>query len=141
LSPLTLFGVFGVGRDNKRNHRRMLVVDGQIGLTGGSGVNPKWMGDGRTDGHWRDTDVRIEGPIVSRISGAFVENWLEATGNVLGGDAYFPTLTGCGSVSAQIVRSSPEGEASRCTRCSCSPCPRRGGRFKSPILISSPTRE
>ena len=109
LSPLTLLGVFGVGRDNKRNHRRMLVVDGQIGFTGGSGVSPKWTGDGRTEGHWRDTDVRIEGPIVSRLQGAFVENWLEATGNVLGGDSYFPPLPRRGSVSAQIVRSSPEG--------------------------------
>jgi cardiolipin synthase A/B len=109
LSPLTLLGVFGVGRDNKRNHRRMLVVDGQVGFTGGSGVSPKWTGDGRTEGHWRDTDVRVEGPIVSRLQGAFVENWLEATGNVLGGDAYFPPLPRRGAVFAQIVRSSPEG--------------------------------
>ena len=109
LSPLTLLGVLGFGRDNKRNHRRMLVVDGHLGFTGGSGVSPKWMGDGRTEGHWRDTDVRIEGPIVSRLQGAFAENWLEATGNVLGGDSYFPPLPRRGSVSAQIVRSSPEG--------------------------------
>jgi len=109
LSPLTLLGVFGIGRDNKRNHRRILVVDGQLGFTGGSGVGSKWMGDGRTEGRWRETDVRIEGPIVSRLQGAFVENWLEATGNVLGGDSYFPPLRRRGSVSAQIVRSSPEG--------------------------------
>src|SRR5512145_458515 len=109
LSPLTLLGVFGFGRDNKRNHRRILVVDGQLGFTGGSGVGPKWMGDGRTEGRWRETDVRIEGPIVSRLQGAFLENWLEATGNVLGGDSYFPPLPRRGSVSAQIVRSSPAG--------------------------------
>jgi cardiolipin synthase len=108
-SPFTLLGVFGFGRDNKRNHRRILVVDGQLGFTGGSGVSPKWTGDGRTAGHWRDTDVRIEGPIVSRLQGAFVENWLEATGNVLGGDSYFPPLPRRGSASAQIVRSSPQG--------------------------------
>jgi cardiolipin synthase A/B len=109
LSPLTLLGVFGFGRDNKRNHRRMLVVDGRVGFTGGSGVSPKWTGDGRMEGHWRETDIRIEGPIVSRLQGAFVENWLEATGNVLGGESYFPPLPRRGSVSAQIVRSSPEG--------------------------------
>ena len=109
LSPLSLRATFGFGRDNKRNHRRMLIVDGQIGFTGGSGVSPKWMGDGRTEGHWRDTDVRIEGPIVARLQGAFVENWLEATGNVLGGDTYFPPLPRRGPVSAQIVRSSPAG--------------------------------
>ena len=109
LSPLSVLGALGLGRANKRNHRRVLVVDGAIGFTGGSGVSPKWMGDGRTTGRWRDTDVRIEGPIVSRLQGAFVENWLEATGNVLGGDAYFPPLPRRGPVSAQIVRSSPAG--------------------------------
>ena len=109
LSPLTLLAVVGFGRDNKRNHRRVIVVDGEIGFTGGAGVSPKWMGDGRTEGQWRDTDVRLEGPIVSRLQGAFVENWLEATGNVLGGDSYFPPLPRRGSVSAQIVRSSPQG--------------------------------
>ena len=108
LSPLTLLAVVGFGRDNKRNHRRVIVVDGEIGFTGGAGVSPKWMGDGRTEGRWRDTDVRLEGPIVSRLQGAFVENWLEATGNVLGGDSYFPPLPRRGSVSAQIVRSSPQ---------------------------------
>jgi cardiolipin synthase A/B len=102
LSPLALFG-----NGNKRNHRRILVVDGRIGFTGGSGISPKWTGDGRTEGHWRDTDVRIEGPIVARLQGAFVENWLEATGNVLGGDSYFPPLPRRGAVSAQVVRSSP----------------------------------
>jgi cardiolipin synthase A/B len=109
LSPLSLLAAIGFGRDNKRNHRRILVVDGQIGFTGGSGISPKWLGDGRTEGQWRETDVRIEGPIVARLQGAFVENWLEATGNVLGGDAYFPPLPRRGSVSAQIVGSSPAG--------------------------------
>ena len=71
LSPLSLLAAVGFGRDNKRNHRRILVVDGQIGFTGGSGIGPKWMGDGRTEGQWRDTDVRIEGPIVARLQGAF----------------------------------------------------------------------
>ena len=109
LSPLSLLAAVGLGRANKRLHRRILVVDGRIGFTGGSGVSPKWTGDGRTEGHWRDTDVSIEGPIVARLQGAFAENWLEATGNVLGGDAYFPPLPPRGSVSAQIVRSSPSG--------------------------------
>jgi cardiolipin synthase A/B len=109
LSPYSVVAAFGVGSDNKRLHRRILVVDGGVGFTGGSGVSPKWMGDGRTEGHWRDTDVRLEGPVVARLQGAFVENWLEATGQVLGGDSYFPPLSPRGSVSAQIVRSSPAG--------------------------------
>jgi cardiolipin synthase len=98
------------GRANNRNHRRVLVVDGRTGFTGGSGVSRKWMGNGRVEGHWRDTDVRMEGPVVEYLQGAFAENWLEATGVVLGGTAYFPRpLTPRGAVYAQIVRSSPAG--------------------------------
>jgi cardiolipin synthase A/B len=94
----------------KRNHRRILVVDGRIGFTGGAGVSRKWMGNGRTEGHWRDTDVRVEGPVVEYLQAAFVENWLEATGMVLGGEAYFPRpLAPRGKTFAQVARSSPSG--------------------------------
>jgi cardiolipin synthase A/B len=93
---------------NNRNHRRILVVDGRVGFTGGSGVSRKWMGNGRVENHWRDTDVRVEGPVVEYLQGAFAENWLEATGMVLGGEAYFPRpLEPRGQVFAQIVKSSP----------------------------------
>jgi cardiolipin synthase A/B len=109
LSPLVVLTPFGFGRGNNRSHRRILVVDGRIGFTGGVGVSPRWMGNGRTEGHWRQTDVRIEGPVVASLQSAFVENWLEATGNVLGGEPYFPRLPRRGSVFAQIVRSSPAG--------------------------------
>lgn len=97
-------------RANHRGHRRILVVDGRIGFTGGSGVSRKWMGNGRLENHWRDTDVRVEGPVVEYLQGAFAENWLEATGIVLGGDAYFPRpLQPRGQVYAQVIRSSPAG--------------------------------
>jgi cardiolipin synthase A/B len=94
----------------KRNHRRILVVDGRVGFTGGAGVSRKWMGNGRTEHHWRDTDVRVEGPVVEYLQAAFVENWLEATGMVLGGEAYFPRpIEPRGRVHAQVARSSPAG--------------------------------
>ncbi|MPZ77272.1 MAG: cardiolipin synthase [Deltaproteobacteria bacterium] len=96
-------------RYNYRNHRRILVVDGLVGFTGGHGVSEAWTGDGRTDDHWRDTDVRIEGPIVQQLQAAFVESWRETTGRVLGGDVYFPVLKPRGKVYAQIVKSSPYG--------------------------------
>jgi cardiolipin synthase len=116
LSPLLLLSPFGLGRDNNRSHRRILVVDGRVGFTGGVGVSPKWMGNGRREGHWRQTDVRVEGPAVASLQGAFVENWLEATGNVLGGEAYFPRPVPRGLVTAQVVHSSPaEGSFSMYT--------------------------
>ena len=97
-------------RANNRNHRRILVVDGRVGITGGSGVSRKWMGNGRTQDHWRDTDVRIEGPAVEWLQAAFVENWLEASRQALGGEAYFPLRHETkGRVAAQVVRSSPAG--------------------------------
>ncbi|HUF93094.1 MAG TPA: cardiolipin synthase [Candidatus Limnocylindria bacterium] len=109
LSPFSLFALLGYGKSNHRNHRRILVVDGEVGFTGGSGVSPKWMGNGRLEGHWRDTDVRVEGMVVSSLQGAFAENWLESTGNVLGGDPYFPRQPRKGTIAAQVVRSSPSG--------------------------------
>jgi cardiolipin synthase len=109
LSPMLLLSPFGIGRPNNRSHRRILVVDGRVGFTGGVGVSPKWLGDGHTEGRWRQTDVRLEGPVVASLQSAFVENWLEATGNVLGGDPYFPPLIRSGAVTAQVVRSSPAG--------------------------------
>jgi cardiolipin synthase len=82
-----------------------------IGVTGGSGISGKWSGNGRQEGHWRDTDVLLEGPVIEQLQGAFAENWLEATGVAIGGPAYFPRrrLDAKGLVEAQVVRSSPAG--------------------------------
>jgi cardiolipin synthase len=94
---------------NYRNHRRILVIDGTLGFTGGHGVAEEWTGDGRTDGKWRDTDVQVEGPIVQQLQAAFVESWRDTTGHILGGDLYFPPLKPVGKVNAQVVKSSPLG--------------------------------
>jgi cardiolipin synthase len=94
---------------NYRNHRRIMVIDGRVGFTGGFGINEAWTGNGRTPEHWRDTNARIEGPVVKYLQAAFAENWLEMTGVALGGESYFPLLEPRGDVPAQIVKSSPTG--------------------------------
>jgi cardiolipin synthase len=96
-------------RYNYRSHRRILVIDGRIGFTGGYGISDAWTGDGHTPEHWRDTNVRVEGPAVKFLQAAFSESWLETTGEAIGGDGYFPRLELRDGVPAQIVRSSPLG--------------------------------
>ena len=98
-----------IRRVNGRTHRRVLVVDGRVAFTGGSGIGAKWTGNGRQPGHWRQTDVKVEGPIVRHLQGAFVDVWRDATGMILGGDAYFPDLAPRGDIVAQAVKSSPGG--------------------------------
>jgi cardiolipin synthase len=105
LDPLT------IRRFNRRNHRRVLVVDGRVGFTGGVGVGERWTGDGRQPGHWRQTDVRVEGPVVRALQAAFAETWREATGIMLGGDDYFPPVPRRGDLAIQAVPSSPAGGA------------------------------
>jgi cardiolipin synthase len=97
---------FTIRRLNHRNHRRILVVDGRVGFTGGTGVGEKWTGNGRRAGYWRQTDVRVEGPVVRFLQAAFAENWRDTTAQLLGGDAYFPPPERRGEVAAQSVKSS-----------------------------------
>jgi cardiolipin synthase len=61
-------------------------------MTGGVGIAEEWTGDAQDPDHWRDTHVRVRGPVVRGLLGAFAENWLEATGEVLVGDGYLPEL-------------------------------------------------
>ena len=96
-------------RYNYRSHRRVLVIDGKIGFTGGYGISDSWRGDGRTQDHWRDTNARIEGPAVKFLQAAFAESWLETTAIAIGGEGYFPRLEPVGKVPAQVVSSSPAG--------------------------------
>ena len=96
-------------RYNYRNHRRILVVDGRVGFTGGYGISDAWLGDGRTEEHWRDTNLRLEGPAVKYLQAAFTESWFETTGDLLGGDGFFPSLETAGKTPTQIVKSSPVG--------------------------------
>jgi cardiolipin synthase len=84
--------LYAMRRLNNRTHRKILVADGRVGLTGGVGIAEEWTGDAQDPDHWRDTHVRVEGPVVRGLFGAFAENWLEATGEVLVGEDYLPEL-------------------------------------------------
>jgi cardiolipin synthase len=92
---------------NHRNHRRVLVVDGRVGFTGGVGFADEWAGNADSPEHWRDTQVRVEGPVVRGLQRAFQENWSEVTGEPLVGDEFFPSIPPAGSLSAAVVPSSP----------------------------------
>ncbi len=92
---------------NHRSHRRVLVVDGTVGFTGGVGFADQWLGDADSPAHWRDTQVRVEGPAVRGLQRAFQENWSEVTGEPLVGDEFFPALAQAGSSSVAVVPSSP----------------------------------
>ena len=85
---------YAAKRLGNRTHRKILVTDGRVGLIGGVGIAEEWTGNAEDPDHWRDTHVRVEGPVVRGLFGAFAENWLEATGEVLVGERYLPALEG-----------------------------------------------
>src|ERR1035437_3824654 len=102
---------FNLDRVNKRTHRKLLVVDGRIGFTGGVGIAELWTGNGQDSTHWRDDHFRVEGPVVAQMQAAFMDNWITATGDVLHGDEYFPPLAPAGTLAAQLFYSSPTSGA------------------------------
>ncbi|HEV2058665.1 MAG TPA: phospholipase D-like domain-containing protein [Solirubrobacteraceae bacterium] len=100
---------YAIRRVNNRTHRKLLIADGEVGMTGGVGIADQWTGNAQDPDHWRDTHVRVRGPIVRGLQGAFAENWLEATGDVLVGPAYLPQLEPVIDNGAmQVVRSTAE---------------------------------
>ena len=102
---------YNLGRVNNRTHRKLLVVDGRIGFTGGVGIGDSWRGHAQDKDHWRDIHFRIEGPVVAQIQSVFNDNWIKSTGEVLNGAEYFPPLQPAGSMDAHMFLSSPAGGA------------------------------
>jgi cardiolipin synthase A/B len=91
---------------NNRTHRRVLVVDGHVGFTGGAGFADEWLGNADHPDSWRDTHLGLEGPVVRQLQAVFAAHWLEVTGAVLLGDDYFPPLPELeGGVTAQVFAS------------------------------------
>jgi len=100
---------YNLGRINNRTHRKLLIVDGRIGFTGGVGIAPPWTGHAQDEEHWRDTHYRVEGPVVAQMQSVMLSNWSKTTGRILHGEDYFPTLGEAGPQKAQMFHSSPSG--------------------------------
>ena len=100
---------YQLNRLNHRTHRKLLIVDGRIGFTGGMGVADQWLGHAQDPEHWRDSQFQAEGPVVAQLQAAFMDDWFEMRGEVLDGPGYFPDLDPAGSELAQAFRSSPTG--------------------------------
>ncbi|MEJ8815886.1 phospholipase D-like domain-containing protein [Variovorax ureilyticus] len=100
---------YDVWRMNNRTHRKLLVVDGRVGFTGGVGIAPKWTGDAQDAEHWRDSHYKVEGPVVAQMQAVFMDNWVKVSGDVLHGEGYFPALAPIGEGRAQVFSSSPSG--------------------------------
>jgi cardiolipin synthase len=101
-----IFRYMKLTRFNQRTHRKILVIDGKVGFTGGVGISDDWDGNGDEPMKWRDTHYRLEGPAVAQLQQAFLDNWMETRAVVLHGDDYFPPLPEVGKTTCQVFKSS-----------------------------------
>ena len=108
-----VYHIQNLARANHRTHRKLLVIDGKLGFTGGVGIADQWSGDAKNPEHWRDTHYRVEGPVVAQLQAAFLDNWMKTRAVVLHGNDYFPLLEDSGKLRCQMFKSSPmEGSES-----------------------------
>src|SRR5665213_419871 len=100
---------FTLGKLNNRTHRKVLVIDGMLGFTGGVGIADDWLGHAQDPDHRRDMHFQVTGPVVAQFQAAFLYNWIKTTGNVLHGEHYFPALVPSREQHMQMFTSSPKG--------------------------------
>jgi cardiolipin synthase len=98
---------YTLSRFNHRTHRKVLVVDGEIGFSGGVGIADEWLGDADSKDHWRETVASVEGPVVTQMQFAFMDNWVKSRGELLTGLDYFPEVAPRGHHLTQVLKSSP----------------------------------
>lgn len=98
-----------LGLQNERDHRKLVVIDGRTAFVGGHCIKDQWLGEAQDRSHFRDLSVRVRGPIVHALQSTFSENWVEETGELFVGDAFFPKLEAAGEVTMHIARAKPAG--------------------------------
>jgi cardiolipin synthase len=101
-----------LGRLNNRDHRKLMIIDGHIGYIGGFCIADEWTGNADHKKSFRDTGLRITGPVVNRLQAAFAENWVEETGEIPAGEKYFPKIPPAGPSTAHVAYTSPDGNVS-----------------------------
>lgn len=99
-------------RYNNRTHRELFIIDGRVGFTGGAGVADHWLHEHKGKPRWRDTMFRVKGDAVLGLQATFVENWLEASGEILACEDHFPEIESGEGISALVVNSSPSSGGS-----------------------------
>jgi cardiolipin synthase len=92
---------------NLRNHRKILICDGTIGFTGGMNIRQSHMIGIPGRHHEQDTHFRLEGPVVRHLMEAFVDDWAFATGEILAGEEWYPSIDVLGPVNARGVAFDP----------------------------------
>lgn len=101
-----------IGQLNKRTHRKVAVFDGREAYICGHGISPLWTGNGEDKEHWRDTGVKLYGPVVNAVQSVFAQHWIEETGEVLVGEKYFPHLDQVGKLRMHVLAGAPLGGVS-----------------------------
>ena len=118
-NPMNPMEARGEWRLTQRNHRKMLLADGKVGIIGGINISKVYSSsplkrnkDEPLPIHWRDTDIQIEGPAVAELQKLFLETWRKQEGSVLTDRDYFPELPEQGNALVRVVGSTP-GETNR----------------------------
>ncbi len=107
---------YTLDRLNNRTHRELIIVDRKIGFVGGAGIGDQWLFPNGDKPRWRDTMFRVTGDAVAGLQAVFIENWLEASGELLNPEEYFQQDSDEGELSAMIVRSTPSAGGSTTAR-------------------------
>ncbi|MHC5249494.1 cardiolipin synthase [Enterococcus sp. LJL90] len=98
-------------RINYRNHRKIVVIDGKIGYTGGFNIGNEYLGLVKKFGYWRDNHLRIYGDAVYSLQNRFIMDWnSQNTKEIQYEQHLFPEIEATGTKAAQIVTSGPDSE-------------------------------